>query len=108
MGSGSIEYTRALWDRTSGYVRADFSAISHADANYNAQSIYYNVAGYSLLNLRLGVTRDSWQGGLFVNNALNKAAETELPLSNGIDLPAQRRISLNRPRTIGIDVRYDY
>jgi iron complex outermembrane receptor protein len=108
MGSGSIEYTRALWDRTSGYVRADFSAISHADANYNAQSIYYNVAGYSLLNLRLGVTRDSWQGGFFLNNALNKAAETELPLSNGIDLPTQRRISLNRPRTIGIDVRYDY
>jgi hypothetical protein len=89
-------------------VRADFSAISHADANYNAQSIYYNVAGYSLLNLRLGVTRDSWQGGFFLNNALNKAAETELPLSNGIDLPTQRRISLNRPRTIGIDVRYDY
>ena len=108
MGSGSIEYTRALWDRTSAYVRAGFSAISHADANYNAQSIYYNVAGYSLLNLRLGVTRDSWQGGFFINNALNKAAETELPLSNGIDLPTQRRVSLNRPRTIGIDVRYDY
>jgi iron complex outermembrane receptor protein len=49
-----------------------------------------------------------WSGGLFVTNALDKRAETELPLSNGIDLPTQRRIAMNRPRTIGLDIRFDY
>ena len=106
-GSASAEYGHALSASTSGYVRADFSSTSHVNANYNAQSIYYNVAGYSLLNLRVGLTRNSWTGGFFINNALDKPAETELPLANGIDLPTQRRIAMNRPRTIGIDIRFD-
>jgi hypothetical protein len=50
----------------------------------------------------------AWSGGLFITNALDKHAETELPLANGIDLPTQRRIALNQPRTIGLDVRFDY
>ena len=66
------------------------------------------MGGYSLPNLRVDVTHDTWQGGFFVSNALDKHAETELPLANGVDLPTQRRIALNRPRTIGLDVRYDY
>ena len=107
-GATSAEYTRQIAANTSGYLRADFNTSTHENANYNAQSIYYNVAGYSLLNLRLGVKHDSWQGGLFVSNALDKHAETELPLANGIDLPTQRRIALNRPRTIGLTIRCDY
>jgi hypothetical protein len=47
-------------------------------------------------------------GGLFVTNALDKHAETELPLSNGVDLPTQRRIALNRPGTIGLDICFDF
>ncbi len=45
---------------------------------------------------------------LFVSNALDKHAETELPIANGIDIPTQRTIALNRPRTIGLDIRFDY
>jgi iron complex outermembrane receptor protein len=88
--------------------RGDFNSTTREDANYNYQSVYYNIAGYSLLNLRLGVRRSGWTGALFVTNALDRHAETELPLSNGLDLPTQRRIALNRPRTIGLDVRFNY
>jgi iron complex outermembrane receptor protein len=108
MGSGSAEYSRAISASTSGYLRADYSTTTHENANYNQQSIYYNVPGYSLLNLRLGFTHEAWQGGLFVSNALDKHAQTELPLANGVDLPTQRRVAMNRPRTIGIDMRFDY
>jgi iron complex outermembrane recepter protein len=66
------------------------------------------VGGYSLLNLRIGFAHAAWLAGFFISNALDKHAETELPLANGVDLHTQRRIALNRPRTIGIDVRYDY
>jgi iron complex outermembrane receptor protein len=106
-GSASAEYHRPLSAGTSGYVRADFSSTTHVNANYNIQSIYYDVGGYSLLNLRVGFTHNSWTGSLFINNALDKHAETDLPLANGIDLPTQRRIAMNRPRTIGIDMRFD-
>jgi iron complex outermembrane receptor protein len=107
-GAASAEYTRAIDAYTSAYLRGDFSSTSREDANYNYQSIYYNIVGYSLLNLRLGVKHLGWTGGLFVTNALERRAETELPLSNGVDLPTQRRIALNRPRTIGVDIRFDY
>ena len=108
MGAASAEYTHAVDADTSAYLRGDFNFASREDTSYNSQSIYYNIAGYSLLNLRLGVKHLRWNGGLFVTNALDKRAETELPLSNGIDLPTQRRIAMNRPRTIGLDIRCDY
>ena len=108
MGAASAEYTQAIDARTSAYLRGDFSSTTREYANYNYQSIYYNIAGYSLLNLRLGVKHMGWTGALFVTNALDRHGETELPLSNGVDLPTQRRIALNRPRTIGVDIRFDY
>jgi len=108
MGATSAEYTRSIDADTSAYLRGDFSFTSREDTSYNSHSIYYNIAGYSLLNLRLGVKHLGWSGGLFVTNALDRRAETELPLSNGVDLPTQRRIALNRPRTIGLDIRFDY
>jgi len=108
MGAASAEYTHAIDADTTAYLRGDFSSTSREDTSYNSQSIYYNIAGYSLLNLRLGVKHLAWTGGLFVSNALDRHAETELPLSNGVDLPTQRRIALNRPRTIGLDIRFDY
>ena len=87
---------------------SDFNSSTREDSNYSYQSIYRNIAGYSLLNLRLGVKRFGWTAGLFVANALDRHAETELPFSNGFDLPTQRRIALNRPGTIGVDIRFDY
>jgi iron complex outermembrane recepter protein len=108
--SGAVfaEYTRDLAADTSGYLRGDFNTTSHEFANFNTQSVYRDIGGYSLLNLRLGVKHNAWRGGLFVSNALDKHAQTELPIANGIDLPTQRRIALNRPRTIGLDIRFDY
>ena len=100
-------YGRAENPPAPGKTTAEGRIIFAPESNYDAQSIYYNVAGYSLLNLRLGVKHDSWQGGFFISNALDKHAETELPLANGVDLPIQRRIALNRPRTIGLDIRFD-
>ena len=108
MGAMSAEYTRDIDSDTSAYLRGDFNTTSHEFANFNTQSVYRDIGGYSLLNLRLGVKRSAWQGGLFVSNALDKHAQTELPIANGIDLQTQRRVALNRPRTIGLDIRVDY
>jgi hypothetical protein len=48
-----------------------------------------------------------WADTLLVTNALDRRAETELALSNGVNLPTQRRIALNRLCTIGLDIRFD-
>ena len=107
-GAISAEYTRDITSDTSAYLRGDFNSTSREFANYDTSSVYRNIAGYSLLNLRLGVKHNAWRGGLFVSNALDRRAETELPVANGLDLPTQRRTALNRPRTIGLDIRFDY
>jgi iron complex outermembrane recepter protein len=108
MGAVSAEYTRDITADTSAYLRGDFNTTSHEFANFDTTSIYRDIGGYSLLNLRLGVKHGAWHGGLFVSNALDKHAQTELPIANGIDVPTQRTIALNRPRTIGLDMRFDY
>jgi iron complex outermembrane receptor protein len=108
MGAVSAEYTRDITADTSAYLRGDFNTTSHEFANFDTTSIYRNIGGYSLLNLRVGVKHNAWRGGLFVTNALDKHAETELPIANGIDIPTQRTVALNRPRTIGLDIRFDY
>jgi len=108
MGAVSAEYDRDITADTSAYLRGDFNTTSHEFANFDTTSIYRNIGGYSILNLRLGVKHSAWRGGLFVTNALDKHAETELPIANGIDIPNQRTVALNRPRTIGVDIRFDY
>jgi len=108
MGSASAEYRRQFGDATSGYARWDFSTTSHRYNNFTPTSIYYNRAGYSLANMRIGAKHEAWDAALFVDNAFDKHAETALPLSYAIDLPTTRRVSLNRPRTMGIEVRFDW
>ena len=108
MGAASAEYTRDITADTSAYLRGDFNTTSHEFATFDTTSIYRDIGGYSLLNLRLGVKHGAWHGGLFVSNALDKHAQTELPIANGIDVPTQRAVALNRPRTIGLDMRFDY
>ena len=103
-----MEYRRELGRDTSGYVRADINTTSHEYNNFVIDSIYRNDAGYSLANLRLGAIRDRWRYSLFVTNLLDKHAETGLYQSYAIDLATVRSYSLNQPRTIGLDVRFDY
>jgi iron complex outermembrane recepter protein len=107
-GSAYMEYRRELGRDTTGYLRADINTTSHEYNNFIIDSIYRNDAGYSLANVRLGAIRDRWRYSLFVTNLLDKHAETGLYQSYAIDLATVRSYSLNQPRTIGLDVRFDY
>jgi iron complex outermembrane recepter protein len=107
-GSAYMEYRRELGHDLSGYLRADINTTSHENNNFDVTSIYYNDPGYSLANLRLGATQNRWQYSLFVTNLFDKHAETGEYQSYAIDLPTTRAYSLNQPRTIGVDVRFDY
>jgi outer membrane receptor protein involved in Fe transport len=107
-GSASAELRRGLAKDTNAFFRFDFTSVSHQYNNFNTTSIYYTLPGYSTANARLGLTHERWQAALYCTNLFNKAAETALPLSYAINLPTTRAVSLMRPRTIGIDVRFDY
>ena len=107
-GNATAEYHVDFNSEISGFARMDFNTTSHEHNNFDPTTIYYNLPGYSLANLRIGAKQNRFQSSLFVNNLFNKHAETALYESYAINLPTARRIGLNRPRTIGIDLRCDW
>lgn len=55
---------------------------------------------YNLLDLRVGLEADAWGASLFINNVTDEYAEQFFN-----DRWAQTRLSVNRPRTIGVNFR---
>jgi iron complex outermembrane recepter protein len=107
-GNASIEYRREI-NSVSGFVRFDVNTSSRQFNNFDPTSNYHETAGYTLANLRIGTDSSrQWQGSFFISNLFNRHAETGLRTASGIDLPMTRSISMNRPRTIGFDIRRDF
>lgn len=60
-------------------------------------------AAYTLTNLRFGLDGEKWSAQLYVNNLFNEYAEEFYN-----DRWAQTRLSVNRPRRIGVSFRYSF
>lgn len=83
--------------------------IQHTGDSVNSlsgiQSVEFDQAvrsqgAYTLLNFRFGLDADDWSATLFVNNATDEYAQIFFN-----DRWAQTRLSVNRPRTFGINYR---
>ena len=61
---------------------------------------------YSLVNLRVGLTRQSWGLSVYLNNALDETAFLALDRERGTK--ARVGYLTNQPRTIGVAMRFDY
>ena len=108
MGSVSVDYHRDISPDVSGFAHFDLNTSSRQYNNFVPSSIYYATGGYTLANARLGINTAAWRISFFVSNLLNKHAETALPNSYAINLANSRMVSLNRPRTIGLDLQRDF
>jgi outer membrane receptor protein involved in Fe transport len=107
-GNTSLEY-RAEIDKVSGFARFDMNFSSRQFNNFDPTSNYYATAGYALANFRIGTDSvNQWQSSFFIDNLFNRHAETGLRTASGIDLPMTRAVSMNRPRTIGVDIRRNF
>jgi len=61
---------------------------------------------YTLLNVRVGLRRSSWEVGLFANNLADERALLALDRERGTR--ARVGFLTNQPRTFGISLRFDY
>ena len=61
---------------------------------------------YSLLNLRAGVIRSTWEVAVFVNNVTDEKAALALDRERG--LRARVGFLTNQPRTMGVSLRFNY
>jgi iron complex outermembrane recepter protein len=67
-----------------------------------------NLAGYSLVNSRAGITSDRFSAYLFCDNVTNKVAILTNNNAQTVNTPLLNRWVTNQPRTIGIDVQFRY
>jgi iron complex outermembrane recepter protein len=61
---------------------------------------------YQLINLRVGVTRPSWELALFVNNLTDERAFLALDRERGTR--ARVGYLTNQPRTLGVTLTFNY
>ena len=61
---------------------------------------------YSIINLRVGLTRSSWEAAVFLDNLTNKRAFLGLDQERGTK--ARVGFLSNQPRTMGITLRFNY
>ena len=61
---------------------------------------------YSLVNLRVGLTRPGWEAALFLNNATDERALLALDRERGTR--ARVGYLTNQPRTLGVNVTFSY
>jgi outer membrane receptor protein involved in Fe transport len=108
IGSVAAEYDVQVNSSLAGYARIDANATSEQFNNFDPTSIWYRRAGYGLANFRLGGHAGQWEASLFADNLFDRHVETALPVSYAVDLPTTRRLAINRPRTIGVDFRWQF
>lgn len=108
--AASAQYTFPLSSGgLDGFGRMDYSYTGASTTTFNDLSTAnglpsnFNPGAYGLLNLRLGVQSERWTAALFVENATDERAE--LLIDNAA---VAQRITRNRPRTFGMNVRYNF
>lgn len=104
-GSFNAEYVRPIFSDKSGFVRGDYSYTGGSLSANNDQITPRLRPAYRLLDLRFGIRKGGYEVALFAKNLTNEHANLSDVVQIGQEYPGRPRIVVNRPRTIGIDVR---
>lgn len=97
-------------------LRPSYDAFLRADAQYVGRSYPFFQrtdpstfqGDYSLLDLRLGLTHESWEIDMFVDNVTNEQAKLAVYLSDNYSSTTRTRMFTNRPRTMGLSMLWKF
>lgn len=81
---------------------------NYTDSTNDVLTAFNRLPPYDVVGARVGVGPDKWRATLFVDNLTNKLALlTDInPVS--LSVPTFNRVAVNQPRTIGIDLSFNY
>ena len=107
-GSATAQYSIPFATQT-GFIRGQWEYTG-------ARTSFNNVAppagrpldSYSVLNLRAGVDRGAWELTLFAQNLLDKRGVIGDLIPEGAELAGRPRLFVVRPRTIGLQARWQF
>jgi outer membrane receptor protein involved in Fe transport len=102
----SLTYSRPISDTYKLVARANNSFVGQStDIEYS----YATLPAYDLVGLRFGLTSKAVSGFLFVDNATNKHAQLGINTTGfSWTIPSVERVVTNQPRTIGLDLHYNF
>lgn len=102
----SATYRFRISERFTGYLRAEEQYVGDSWVSFDEMDPLMHRPGYSLAGLRLGLidTDQRWQYVLFGDNLLDERADLAHPDSLSFNIGDRPRISIARPRTIGLKV----
>jgi len=88
------------------FVHADYQYVGSSFSTLNTSPRSPRIRpSYSLVNLKAGVEVNAWEVSLFLDNVFDEHANLSDVPSQAIELPGRPRISINRPRSVGVDAR---
>ena len=108
--TGSAEYVFDLSDDKEGFVRTDISRYGRSfSANNESSAATQRLRpSWSTVNMRVGISKDTWEVALFVSNLFDERANLGDNRSIAAEYGARPRLVTNRPRTIGIETRFNF
>ncbi|MEM6680868.1 MAG: TonB-dependent receptor [Pseudomonadota bacterium] len=101
-------YVWRSFDDYDGFVRAEFSHIGDSFSATNDTANPRLRPSYNILDARIGFQNDRYMFTLYAKNLTNEIANLGDNRSIGIEVNNLQRIVINRPRTIGMEVRASF
>jgi iron complex outermembrane receptor protein len=82
---------------------------SYVGPETDIQYTYATLHSYDIFGLRLGLTTERWSAYLFADNLTDKHAQLGINTSAfAWTAPSLVRVATNQPRTIGLDLRFNF
>ncbi|SEH19145.1 Outer membrane receptor proteins, mostly Fe transport [Sphingopyxis sp. YR583] len=106
--SASFNYDQPIGNGLNAFLLGNASHTSSVLAEYNDASPWRTRKSYQIVDLRLGVHDEDerWRVSLFVDNLLNTHATVGNAFSStAITTPTTRSLAVNRPRTVGVNLK---
>jgi outer membrane receptor protein involved in Fe transport len=110
-GSLDVDYRFPIGDRVQAFAGLTDRYVGDRNAGYDGslQAPQYLLDAYNVIDGRVGVEFNDFTVQLFIKNATNEAGEISADMSNTTFNPsAAARVALVQPRTIGLQVTYDF
>ena len=110
-GSISVQYSfQNNLMEAEPYIRLDWAYVGDSVNSLNGtESIVFTQGAtdqpsYDIGNLRMGLDAEKWSGTLYVNNITDEVAKQFYSNRWG----SKQRVSINKPRTIGMTLRWKF
>jgi iron complex outermembrane recepter protein len=107
-GNATAKYVFQPRPGYDGFVRADGQYVDVSYPDFQRSDPATVQRAYGLLDLRAGILHNAWEANLFLSNVFDKQAALSAFLSSNYSAPTRTRMFTNRPRTVGLSLKWKY